>query len=157
MAKYTVTHICGHTQTHDLFGPGKERERKQAWLKTTDCKDCYAAAQREARKAAPITAEVLYNMFTGDGVYLAVTGGDTYSIKDALKAAGCRWMEYQANDDILGTRAPRRAWVVKIDPDNETETAATIQRLMDAGVTRIDDTTNPLSAAIARRMSARSN
>lgn len=151
MAKYTVTHRCGHTQTHELFGPGKERDKKLSWLQTTSCKECWMAEQREARKAQPITAEIINTVFSG-GVYLAVTGGDTYLIKDALKAAGCRWMEYQANNDILGLKAPRKAWMIKVDPDNETETAATIQKLFDAGVTRIDDTTNPLSNAIAVRI-----
>lgn len=151
MAKYTVNHSCGHTQTHDLFGPGKERERKIAWLETTSCKECWKAEQREVRKEAPITAEVIFNVFS-DGCYLAVTSGDTYSIKDALKAAGCRWMEYRDNRDLLGVKAPRKAWMIKIDPDNETETAATIQKLFDAGVTAIKDTTNPLSAALAIRL-----
>lgn len=151
MAKYTVNHSCGHTQTHDLFGPGKERERKIAWLETTDCKECWIAKQREERKASPITAEVINNAFSG-GVYLAVTGGDTYSIKDALKSAGCRWMEYQDNSDILGAKAPRKAWMVKVNLDNVDETTATIQKLFDAGVTRIDDTTNPLSNAIAAKL-----
>lgn len=152
MAKYTVNHSCGHTQTHDLFGPGKERERKIAWLETTDCKECWTAKQREERKAAPITAEVIYNTFS-NGVWLAVTGGDTYSIKDALKAAGCRWMEYNDNNDIFGVKASRKAWMVKIDVENVDETTATIKKLFAAGVTRIDDTTNPLSAAIAARLS----
>lgn len=151
MAKYTVTHNCGHTQTHELFGPGKERERKITWLQTTECKECWIASQKKARKTQPITAEVINNAFSG-GVYLAVTGGDTYPIKDALKSAGCRWMEYQDNSDILGVKAPRKAWMVKVDLDNVDETAATIQKLFDAGVTRIDDTTNPLSNAIAAKL-----
>lgn len=151
MAKYTVKHSCGHTQTHDLFGPGKDRERKIAWLKTTVCKKCWIASQREARKTQPITAEVINNAYSG-GVYLAVTGGDTYSIKGALKSAGCRWMEYQNNNDILGVKAPRKAWMVKVNLDNVAETTATIRRLFDAGVTRIDDTTNPLSNTIAAKL-----
>jgi hypothetical protein len=150
MAKYTVNHSCGHTQTHELFGSGKDRERRIAWLKTTDCKECWIASRKEDRKT-PITAEVIYNVFS-HGVYLAVTGGDTYPIKDALKSAGCRWMEYQDNNDILGVKAPRKAWMIKVDPDNVDETTAAIQKLFDAGVTRIDDTTNPLTAAIAARL-----
>lgn len=154
MAKYTVTHNCGHTETHDLFGPGKERERKIAWLETTDCKDCWLKSQRAERDAAPVTAEIICNMFTGDGksVYIAVTGGNIYPIKDALKSAGCRWMEYHDNNDLLGTKSSRKAWMIKIDPNNTDTTTATIQRLMDAGVTAINDTLNPLGVTIVNHL-----
>lgn len=154
MAKYPITHQCGHTETHELFGPGRERDKKISWLKTTDCKACWSAAQREARKSEPITAEVIYNAFS-EGVWLAVTHGDTYSIKDTLKAAGCLYREYSDNSDLLGIKAPRKAWMIKIDPNDEAGTMDTIQRLMDAGVTRIDDTTNPLSSAIASHLESR--
>mgnify|MGYP001300181306 FL=1 len=52
MAKYDVTHSCGHTQEHDLFGPHKERESKIDWLAGTLCSDCYAAKLAEEREAA---------------------------------------------------------------------------------------------------------
>jgi hypothetical protein len=48
MAGYTITHRCGHTQEHQLFGPGKERDRKIEWLAGTVCSECY----RGERKAA---------------------------------------------------------------------------------------------------------
>lgn len=154
MAKYTVTHDCGHAQTHELFGKGSERERKLEWMKGTDCTDCWKEKQREARKARPVTAEVIYNMFS-NGTYIAVTDGDTYAIKDALKAIGCRWMEYQDNNDFFGVKQSRKAWMIKINPENETETAETIQKLMDAGVVNIKDTLNPLGVAIAQRLEAK--
>jgi hypothetical protein len=152
MAKYTITHSCGHSQTHELFGKTSDRERKIEWLKTTECADCWKAQQRAERNARPVTAEVIYNAFSG-GVYLAVTDGDTYSIKDALKAAGCRWMEYHDNNDILGVKPPRKAWMIKINPENAEETAAIIQKLLDAGVQKINDNTlNPIGVAIAKRL-----
>ncbi len=49
MAKYEVTHSCGHTATTQLVGPGKDRERKLAWLETILCENC---AQVERVKAA---------------------------------------------------------------------------------------------------------
>jgi hypothetical protein len=45
--KYDVTHKCGHTQTHELFGPGSDRERKLRWLSGAVCSDCHKA-EREA-------------------------------------------------------------------------------------------------------------
>lgn len=146
MAKYNVDHICGHNQTHELFGPGKERDRKIAWLETTICTDCWKAEKKES--SAPVTAELINNMFSG-GTYLAVTSGDTYAIKDALKSAGCRWMEYQDNKDILGLNKSRKAWMIKVNLDNVEDTTEIIQKLFDAGVTRVDDTTNPLANALA--------
>lgn len=51
MAQYGVTHTCGHSEWHDLIGPGKDRERKLSWLETTVCSECYKA-QKEAEKTA---------------------------------------------------------------------------------------------------------
>jgi hypothetical protein len=49
MAKYGVTHSCGHKQTHQLFGKHKDRERKLEWLATTLCSECYQAKLIEDR------------------------------------------------------------------------------------------------------------
>lgn len=154
MAKYTVEHSCGHTQVHELLGPGPERRRRIDWLEGQRCTTCWKAEQDAARKAAPVTAEVIYNAYS-KGVFLAVTGGDTYAIKDALKAAGCRWMEYRDNNDLLGLSRAKKAWMLPINLDDEAGTTAAIQRLMDAGVTSIADTTNPIAVALAQRLSGK--
>lgn len=151
MAHYAVTHSCGHVESHQLFGPGKDRQKKIAWLETSKCKECWKADQDAARAESPITAEVIFNTFS-NGVFLAVTGGNTYPIKDALKLAGCSYLQYQENNDLLGLKAPKKAWMIAIDPENVDQTVETIQKLMDAGVTQIIDTTNPLSASIAKRL-----
>lgn len=44
MAKYTVTHTCGHTETVQLFGAEKERKRRLDWMRGQDCAACKAAA-----------------------------------------------------------------------------------------------------------------
>lgn len=49
MAKYTITHSCGHEQTHALYGRIKDRENKIAWLATQECTECWKKAQKEAR------------------------------------------------------------------------------------------------------------
>jgi hypothetical protein len=51
MAQYTITHSCGHTQTTQLYGPGKDRERKAEWMAQRVCPDCYQAEQDAKRKA----------------------------------------------------------------------------------------------------------
>lgn len=45
MAKYTITHACGHTEEVNLFGKHADRERKIAYLESIECKDCWDAAQ----------------------------------------------------------------------------------------------------------------
>jgi hypothetical protein len=52
MAKYDVTHSCGHKQIHSLFGPHKERDRKLDWLATTLCTECYHGKLQEDRDNA---------------------------------------------------------------------------------------------------------
>lgn len=44
--KYEVTYSCGHTGTEELFGPGKDRERKLWWFANRAiCPECYKAKQ----------------------------------------------------------------------------------------------------------------
>lgn len=51
--KYDITYSCGHTGTVELFGPGKDRERKLWWYSNKcDCPTCY-----EAQKAAKMAAD----------------------------------------------------------------------------------------------------
>ena len=74
--KYSVNHICGHTETHTLYGPGKERERKLSWMETTDCSECYQAAlkiQRDAEnaKAAEINQANALPTLTGSEKQIA--------------------------------------------------------------------------------------
>jgi hypothetical protein len=49
MARYTVTHSCGHEQEHQLIGKHSERERKLEWLATRPCIECYRKGEEEAR------------------------------------------------------------------------------------------------------------
>ena len=51
--KYDVTFSCGHTATVELFGPGKERERKISWYETHgECPECYKARKQAEREEA---------------------------------------------------------------------------------------------------------
>lgn len=55
MAKYDVTHACGHSQEHQLFGSHRDRDRKLSWLATVPCGAC-ARAEREQQKIAAAKA-----------------------------------------------------------------------------------------------------
>lgn len=58
MAQWNITHICGHNETHQLYGPGKDRTQRAKWLETTLCSDCYKAEQeRQKIESAQIAAE----------------------------------------------------------------------------------------------------
>ena len=48
MAKYQITHSCGHTQEHVLYGKHSGyngRDNKIEWLGTTLCKECWKKEQ----------------------------------------------------------------------------------------------------------------
>lgn len=49
--KYTITHRCGHEQTHQIYGSNSkgQRDRKEEWLASKDCTPCWQAEQDKAR------------------------------------------------------------------------------------------------------------
>lgn len=53
MAKYTIKHSCGHSSTVELYGPGKDRERKMEWMSRQDCAECKAATATTAHPDLP--------------------------------------------------------------------------------------------------------
>ena len=57
MAKYTVTHTCGHQQTHELFGDNKSRDRKLSYEAGCVCDACYR--EQQAPKVAQERAQAL--------------------------------------------------------------------------------------------------
>lgn len=95
MAKYTVTHSCGHKQVHDLIGPGSERERKLAWLEGTVCRDCW----REEKARMPVVMSVETNGLDKDRdgdilAYIVLDGGVD---KDLAKSLGYYWGEVRGD------------------------------------------------------------
>jgi hypothetical protein len=50
MAKYEVNFSCGHTETVNLIGKHKGRERKIEWLKTQMCYACYQDVKQSIRE-----------------------------------------------------------------------------------------------------------
>jgi flagellar biosynthesis GTPase FlhF len=50
--KINVTHTCGHSEIHSVFGKSRERENKTRWLEGTMCTDCYKESVEQARAAA---------------------------------------------------------------------------------------------------------
>jgi len=50
MAKYHITHSCGHTVTHNIVGTNAhgERDRREQQLTSQVCAECYRAEQTAA-------------------------------------------------------------------------------------------------------------
>jgi len=70
MAKYLIKHSCGHEEEHSLFGPYKDRDRKEEWLKSRLCSECWRAEQekqreRQNQEAAKANAEAGLPTLTG--------------------------------------------------------------------------------------------
>ena len=64
MAKSQITHACGHTQEHQLYGPHRQRADKEEWLRTTSCTECWRAEQ-EAKRAEQARADAQANSVAG--------------------------------------------------------------------------------------------
>lgn len=58
MAKYTVTHTCGHEVEYQLYGKHTERDRKIEWLSGQECPECRRKAEEEAAKEATAGIEL---------------------------------------------------------------------------------------------------
>lgn len=115
---------CGKTFEKELYeygkGASKRLDDKVEWAENggiDECPDCWKARQRTEEKAAGLTCEIrLGSVHDKEPRVFAIFGGDSYSHKDELKEAGCRWTEdYPAGKvmaDLLGLSRPRKAWVL---------------------------------------------
>lgn len=50
MGWQTVTHSCGHTVDHQLYGKHVDRDNRAHWLATQDCKDCWMAQKQKEKE-----------------------------------------------------------------------------------------------------------
>jgi hypothetical protein len=94
MAKYTVTYACGHGEHEEnLFGPGKDRDSKIAWMESSMvCKDCYKAKMQAADAAAPMVASIRLQLASDPLIAIEVQG-QIESHKQALYDLGYRWSD----------------------------------------------------------------
>jgi len=69
MAKYQITHSCGHTIAHNIVGTNVhgERERKVDWLASRPCPDCYRGQQQtqQTQHTADLNADLNLPQLTG--------------------------------------------------------------------------------------------
>lgn len=136
MAKYIVTHACGHSRQVQIIGPGKDRDRKIAWMQGRDCPDC----DRSAKEAEGAKAWAGYLANWGKPHWL-ISLTDARPLKDDLKARGYYFdpeggrAGLSALQSILGGYAPP-AWCKEFPPTPEggAEMQADLQSLVAAGL-----------------------
>ena len=81
MAKYDVTYSCGHSETVQLYGPTRDRQRKIEWMERDGlCPECFKA-HKEAKQAEKEAKAV-------EGLELVALTGSEKQIKwaDSLRA-----------------------------------------------------------------------
>jgi hypothetical protein len=95
-----------------------------------------------------LTANLIFGVTTG-GVWLALTG-DTYQIRDKLKAIGCRYVDLPANCDVLGA-SPQKRWALYIskrpwDSDFEDKFSSGAQKILSLGAEKVFFDSSPMAA-----------
>lgn len=115
MAKYTITHTCGHTEEVQLFGPYKDRESRIKWLESKPCPDCIKAAATQAaneasaeRGLAPLTGtdkQTAWAVTIREGVYKCI---------DMLAGVADKFGNAEATKMVAG-------WTAELDKHTEAK------------------------------------
>jgi len=117
MAKYQITHSCGHTETHGIGGTNTrgQRESKAAWLATRVCGECYRAerdAARATKSAESASANAVGGMPTLTGTPKQIAWAETLRAEVAAKLLPLRAQIAERAD---GNPRVARAMVAAID------------------------------------------
>ncbi len=99
MAKYDVTHSCGHAAEHQLYGKLAQREYRMERLAEETCPDCQAAERDRANQQAARD--------NADAGLPSLTGSDKQ----------IKWAE-SIRQDILADTATLRDRIVSGAPDD---------------------------------------
>lgn len=115
MSKYTVNHVCGHSQVVQLYGKETDRERKIEWMQSQDCPTCWGEKKRAEEASMPISMSVRWSGVDVDNAgnplaEIVLTGG-TMPKKEEIKAMGYRWQEVHGGVlDFLSVKRGAIAW-----------------------------------------------
>lgn len=91
MAQYNVTHSCNHTEVHNLFGPGREREGKLAWLESNLCRECYKASKRA--EGPKFLVRIIPPADKAPAKVEIACYANSYDIRDRLKSRSWRFSD----------------------------------------------------------------
>ena len=58
MARYTITHICGHKAMHRAHGPRSYRDKNAAWLERQPCEKCKRLGTQPERVPSQVEAVI---------------------------------------------------------------------------------------------------
>lgn len=136
MAKYAIKHICGHTQVHQIYGTNAhgERDRKQAWLATCLCDDCYKAqqqAERDAKNAESAKANAEAHLPTLTGTPKQIAWAETIRAEKIKKLN-----EILASIEAL--KAKRALSEIEVEQDKKVQAFATAYKNEDSAARWID-------------------
>jgi hypothetical protein len=150
MAKYTIEYACGHGSYEDqLFGPGKDRERRIAWAEANKvCRSCWIARRKAEDLAAPKIAKVqLSGLGNSDPVVTVSVSGQLEANMDALKALGYAWGHGVGVMDMLSVHEPAKQFMLSHQPTDMPElelwVAKAVNDLLALGY-RVATDLNPL-------------
>lgn len=91
MAKWTITHSCGHDATHQIYGPSKDRQRIANAIAQKPCYDCHQAQlQAENAKAAESNAAANLPALTGSEKQIAWAESIRFKIITELDTLGAQ-------------------------------------------------------------------
>lgn len=131
MAKYTVTHSCGHEQEHILGKFHAEREQKLGWLATQPCKICFRDAEEAKGPHVLLRAYAPSELMreTDSGIEIVVTR--CYAYNETLRDRGYRFnhLSYGA----LGAKRGAPAWMKKFTGKRPDCLTAELDWLEDQG------------------------
>lgn len=143
MAKHTITMGCGHEDTIELYGSGKERKSRVEYLQRAGiCKKCYVENKRAEEAATPLTINIDL-MPINQKIMLSFTG-NTMPVKDDIKALGYRWGHIDAAGALgmLFSDAPPKRWHKIVnefaDVDTELKRMADFKLVVNDKVPEID-------------------
>ncbi len=120
--KYTIKMSCGHEETVELIGPGKERERKLAYYENFGlCKECYKRKMEEKENSEGLYFNASFLPYvdedTGKMLLFVWFSGNTRPAKEAIKGiGGYRWTDREAADDWYKPLS-QKCWGKTIDVD----------------------------------------
>lgn len=142
---------CGKVFEKQLYTSGagayRRLREKIEWAESggiNRCQECYIAEKREKEKEIGLTCDIrLSSPFEkGDVTIWAIYGGDSYTHKEALKAAGARWTSCYPEEhplyDILGLQEPKKAWCIW---GKDIDALISLAEALDAKVTLPDQST----------------
>jgi hypothetical protein len=170
MTKYAIHHSCGHTVEHQLYGPGKDRDRKEQRLAKQPCESC----DRERRAEAACIANAGLPALLGSAKQIAWAEeirANLLAQIDAQVAAQCQcWLAMPESEAVRALSEDKRGQAMALLADLRAKTLARVQQVraeascrwwIDNRAASITDlitapifATNPHLLALAREIAA---